>query len=128
MRIIEQLVVTPEHQAPIFTTARIYQGQSSIVIGGMRFHNELQLSPHSPDTTALIPRRSHPHISQDRGWRVRPVQHSLACSPAPPATVDFLLPAHLRGHLGVVLLEALGEAGLGGHGLCHAAGDAAVLA
>lgn len=49
-------------------------------------------------------------------------------SPAPPATVDLLLPAHLGGHLGIVLLEALGEAGLGGHGLLHAAGDAAVLA
>lgn len=51
-----------------------------------------------------------------------------AYSPAPPATVDLLLPAHLGGHLGIVLLEALSEASLGGHGLLHAAGDAAVLA
>lgn len=121
-------MVTRERQALIFTTARIYQGQTSVAFGGMRFHNELQLRAHSPDTTALIPRRSHPRISQDRGWRVRTVQHSLACSPAPPAAVDILLPAHLGGHLGVVLLEALGEAGLCGHCLCHAAGDAAVLA
>lgn len=36
--------------------------------------------------------------------------------------------AHLGGHLGVVLLEALGEARVHGHGLLHAAGDAAALA
>lgn len=42
--------------------------------------------------------------------------------------VALLLPTHLGGHLGIVLLEALGEASLGGHGLLHAAGDAAVLA
>lgn len=56
--------------------------------------------------------------------------------PPPPPSPDFLLSsvftplllAHLGGHLGVVLLEALGEARVHGHGLLHAAGDAAALA
>src|SRR3569833_661672 len=38
------------------------------------------------------------------------------------------LATHLGAHLGVVLLEALAQAGGHGHGLLHAAGDAACLA
>ena len=38
-----------------------------------------------------------------------------------------LLPAHLARHLGVVLLEALSEAGVHSHSLLHAASNAAAL-